>query len=193
MNGKGRGTTVNGINLWDSAETFIRDNFGNPQSDGAGASLKDYYYGMFSFTKSMILHDNSGTGLGNTPIQLLQSMDDPGNCAAPGVPVTAPGSGASPCYPPIDWYGAQTSAIGGTDPTDGVARTIVGNQNSDGSWFGQNYDNSQNYFQTAVALIMLNKTVFNPVPVACLTANPATWLPAARCSRWQLFRGTKSG
>ena len=172
MNGKGRGTAVNGIGLWDSAETFIRDNFGNPQSDGAGGSLKDYYYGMFSFTKAMILHDNSGTGLGNTPITTLQSMDDPGNCAAPGVPVTSPGSGAGPCYPAIDWYAAQTPAYGGTDPTDGVARTIVGNQNADGSWFGNNYTGAQDYFETAVALIMLNKTVFNPVPVACFTANP---------------------
>ena len=172
MNGKGRGTTVNGINMWDSAETFIRDNFGTPQSAGAGSSMKDYYYGLFSFTKAMILHDNSGTGLGNTPLTTLQSMDDPGNCAAPGVPVTAPGSGTGPCYPAIDWYAAQTPAFGGTDPTDGVARTIVGNQNLDGSWFGQNFVSNQDYFQTAVAIIMLNKTVFNPVPVACFTADP---------------------
>ena len=172
MSGKGRGTTIGGANLWDSAETFMRDNFGNPQADGPGGSVKDYYYGMFSFTKAMLLHDNSGTGLGNTPITLLQSLDDPGTCAAPGAPVTAPGSGTGPCYPPIDWYDAQSAAFGGSSPTDGVARTIVGNQNADGSWFGNNYDSSQNYFQTAVSLIMLNKTVFNPVPVACFTANP---------------------
>ena len=172
MNGLGRGTTDNGKNLWGSAETFIRDNFGNPQSDGYGGSLKAYYYGMFSFTKAMLLHDNSGTGLGNTPLTLLQSLDDPGTCAAPGVPITAPGSGSGPCYPPIDWYQAQTSAHGGTDPTDGVARTIVGNQFADGSWFGQNASGQQNYFQTAVAIIMLNKTVFNAVPVACFTSNP---------------------
>ena len=134
--------------------------------------MKDYYYGMFSFTKAMLLHDNSGTGLGNTPLALLQSLDDPGNCAPPGVPVTAPGSGTGPCYPPIDWYAAQSSAFGGTDPTDGVARTIVGNQLADGSWFGQNYVSNQDYFQTAVSIIMLNKTVFQPVPVACFTANP---------------------
>lgn len=177
MNGLGRGTTLpaaaGGKDEWDSAETFIRDNFGNPASSGAGSSLKDYYYGMFSFTKAMLLHDNSGTGLGNTPITLLQSLDDPSNCAAPGVPVTAPGSGTGPCYPPIDWYGAQTSAHGGTDPTDGVARTLVATQGADGSWFGHNYTGNQYYFETGTAITMLNKTVFQPVPVACFTANPS--------------------
>ena len=177
MNGDGRGTTVGGINLWDSAETFVRDNFGNPATDGAGGSLKDYYYGLFSFTKAMLLHDQSQTGLVPTPLATLQSLDDPGNCAAPGVPVTAPGSGTGPCYPPIDWYEAQSAAFGGTDPTNGVARTIVGDQlnpgqTGGGSWFGQNYVSNQNYFQTAVAVIMLNKTVFQPVPVACFTVNP---------------------
>jgi hypothetical protein len=179
MAGKGRGTTVGGHNMWDSAETFVRDNFGNPQSYGAGSSLKDYYYGMFSFTKAMLLHDNAPpvagvtpAGLTPTPLTHLQSSDDPGTCAAPGVPVTAPGSGSGPCYPPLDWYAAQTTAFGGADPTDGVARTIIGNQFADGSWFGQNYSGQQDYFQTAVAIIMLNKTVFQPVPVACFTSNP---------------------
>jgi hypothetical protein len=121
----------------------------------------------------MLLHDNSGTGLVNTPITLLQSLDDPGTCASPGVPATSPGSGNGPCYPQIDWYAAQSSAHGGVDPTEGVARTIVGNQLANGSWFGQNYSGNQNYFQTGIAITMLNKTVFNPVPVACFTANPA--------------------
>jgi hypothetical protein len=190
MSGLGRGTTSpGGNNLWDSAETFLRDNFGNAQGSGAGNALKDYYYGMFSFTKAMLLHDNTGTattptGLTASPITLLQSLDDPGTCAAPGVPVTSPGSGTGPCYPPLDWYGAQSAAFGGTAPTDGVARTIIGNQNLTGvgcvtsvtclgSWYGQNYTGAQNYFQTAVAIIMLNKTVFQPVPVACFTTNPS--------------------
>lgn len=178
MNGLGRGTTVPNTfgdvpaHEWDSAETYIRDNFGNPQGDGPAGSLKDYYYGMFSFTKAMLLHDNSGTGLGNTPLQFLQSDDDPLTCAPPGVPVTSPGSGSGPCYPAIDWYAAQSVTFGGTDPTDGVARTIIGNQIADGSWFGNNYVNNQNYFQTAVAIIMLNKTVFHAVPVACFSATP---------------------
>lgn len=175
MNGLGRGTTLpitGGTDLWDSAETFIRDNFGNPQSSGAGSSLKDYYYGMFSFTKAMLLHDNSGTGAGDSPITLLQSLDDPGTCLSPGVPVHSPGTGGGPCYAPIDWYAAQTPAFGGLDPTDGVARTIIGNQMPDGSWFGQNFTGQQNYFQTGISITMLNKTVFQPVPVACFTVNP---------------------
>jgi hypothetical protein len=177
MNGLGRGkTSPDGSKLWDSAETFIRDNFANPQSSGGYYSLKDYYYGMFSFTKSMILHDNNDgggpIGTGNQPITLLQSLDDPKTCLSP-VPISSPGSGTGPCYPPIDWYAAQTTSFGGTDPTDGVARTIIGNQLADGSWFGQNYDYNQNYFQTGISITMLNKTVSNPVPVACFTATPS--------------------
>ena len=131
---------------------------------------------MFSFTKAMLLHDNNdgggAIGTGNQPIQYLMSTDDPNTCSSP-VPISTPGTGTGPCYPNIDWYAAQTSAYGGTDPTNGVARTILLNQNADGSWFGQNYDNAQNYFQTGISITMLNKTVFNPVPVACFTANPS--------------------
>ena len=177
MNGLGRGTTSpGGHKLWDSAETYIRDNFGNLQSAGAGNSLKDYYYGMFSFTKAMLLHDNNDgahpLGTQNQALTTLVSSDDPGTCSSP-VPLSSPGSGAGPCYPAIDWYGAQTSAFGGSDPTDGVARTIIGNQNADGSWFGQNYTGQQNYFQTGISITMLNHTVFKAVPVACFTANPS--------------------
>jgi hypothetical protein len=53
-----------------------------------------------------------------------------------------------------------------------VARTLVGTQNADGSWFGHNVSGSQYYLETASAIIMLNKTVFQPVPVACFTSNP---------------------
>ena len=176
MNGLGRGTvSPGGKHLWDSAETFIRDNFGNLQSSGAGNSLKDYYYGMFSFTKAMLLHDNNDgggpIGTGNQPLQFLLSLDDPSTCSQP-VPLKSPGSGAGPCYPPIDWYAAQTAAFGGSDPTDGVARTIVQNQLADGTWFGQNYVSQQNYFQTGIAITMLNRTVVKLEPVACFTTNP---------------------
>jgi hypothetical protein len=172
MNGLGQGKTTPGGNAaWDSAATFLRDGFAN-QGDGATGDLKDYYYGMFSFTKAMLLHDNSGTGLSNTPLSTLQSLDDPHTCASP-VPLSSIGSGAGPCYPPIDWYAAQTAAYGGSDPTNGVARTLVASQGGDGSWYGHNYTGQQYYMETASAIIMLNKTVFQPVPVACFTANPS--------------------
>ena len=173
LNGLGRGTTSPGGNaLWDSAETYIRDDFGT--NDGSGYdSIKDYYYGLFSFTKAMLLHDNSNPrGTNPTPISLLQSSDDPGTCAQP-VPVGTPGTGTGPCYPPIDWYGAQSSANGGTDPTEGVARTLVSTQGADGSWFGHNVSGNQYYLETGIAITMLNKTVFQAVPVACFTSNPS--------------------
>ena len=173
MNGLGRGTTSpGGRALWDGAETYLRADFGTSASAGATGAIKGYYYGLFSFTKAMLLHDNSGTGKGNTPLTLLQSSNDPGNCSAP-VPLSSPGSGTGPCYPPIDWYGAQTAAYGGTDPTDGVARTLVSTQGGDGSWSGHNYSTAQFYLETGAAITMLNKTVFQPVPVACFTSNPS--------------------
>src|ERR1035438_9237132 len=172
MSGLGRGKVdpIGGKALWEGAETFLRDDFGS-QVGNALDDLKDYYYGMLSFTKAMLLHDNTGAGLGSTPLTLLQSTDDPGTCASP-VPIASPGSGGGPCYPPIDWYAAQTSTYGGTDPTNGVARTLVLSQNAAGYWFGHNYTSEQYYMETASAIIMLNKTVFQPVPVACFTANP---------------------
>jgi hypothetical protein len=85
---------------------------------------------------------------------------------------SGPGTGTGPCYPPIDWYAAQSATYGGTDPTDGVARTLVASQNSDGSWFGHNVSYEQYYLETGFAITMLNRTVFEPVPVACFTSNP---------------------
>ena len=68
----------------------------------------------------------------------------------------------------------RTAAL---DPTSiGVARLLVSQQNSDGSWYGHNASTNQYYFETAVAIIMLNKTVFNPVPVACFTSNPTQYV-----------------
>lgn len=143
---------------WDKAETYIRDNFGN--IGGSTGNLKAYTYGMFSFTKSMILHNNStapgGAGSGAQAITLLQS-------STPGVN-------------PIDWYGAEmdTSQPESVNNTNGIARTLINNQQPDGSWTGctdQTCD--QAAFQTAWSVIMLNRTVFQTLPVACFTATPA--------------------
>jgi len=135
---------------WDKAETFMRNNFGN--TGGASVAPKDYYYGLFSFTKSMLLHDSNGDGVAE-PIQMLQS-------STPGVN-------------PIDWYSAQ---VANGDPTNGIARELVGDQGADGSWYGHNYYFYQQYFETAWAIIMLQRTLFAagaPVAVATATPNPA--------------------
>jgi len=148
MNGIGRGSV--GAPSWDNAETFIRDRFGN--TGGAGNAIKDYYYGLFSFTKSMLLHDSNGDGVAE-PITLLQSSTAGVN--------------------PIDWYAAQVSQ---GDPTDGVARTLVNDQNAAGYWSGHNFDSRQYPFETAWAILMLNRTVFEsgqPVAVATAVPNPA--------------------
>jgi hypothetical protein len=144
---------------WDKAETFMRDRFAN--SGGATAAVKDYYYGMFALTKSMLLHDPDAIGLPGhgvaNPIQKMRS------CTA-GVP-------------DIDWYAAETA---NGDPTDGVARTIIGDQSAYGAgggyWRAHNYSSEQYPFETAWAIMMLNRQLFaagSPVAVAKANPNPA--------------------
>jgi len=145
MDGAGRGQL-----LWDRAENYMRNAFCN--TGGAGNAVRDYYYGLFSFTKSMLLHDSNGDGVAE-PIEFLANQ--------PG--------GANP----LDWYGAQTAA---GDLCDGVARTLVNDQNAAGYWYGHNYSGDQYPFETAWAIIMLNRTVFSsgvPVAVAEAIPNPA--------------------
>lgn len=148
MDNVGRGNT--GSPSWDNAETFMRNNFCN--TGGAGNSVKDYYYGLFSFVKSMLLAVQNGTTT-PAPIQMLQSKT----------------TGVTP----MDWYAAQASAGA---PCDGVARTLVNDQNSAGYWSGHNVAGDQYPMETAQAIIMLNRTIFEagaPVAVAVATPNPA--------------------
>jgi hypothetical protein len=137
LDGKGRG-----YSQWDLAETYLKNNFCN--TGNYYSSIRSYYYGLFSFTKAMLLHDGNGDGIPE-PISLL------GNT--------------------IDWYSAD-----GT-PCNGVARTLISTQNSLGHWYDTtSYASEHRYFQTAWAIIMLNKTVFEsglPVAVAKATPNPA--------------------
>lgn len=152
LDGVGRGNP-----LWDKAETFLRNNFEN--AGGYNVNLKKNYYGLFAFVKSMLLHDSNGDGV-TEPIQFLQSTTAGVN--------------------PIDWYLAQTATYGGTDPTDGVARSLVNDQTLDntsshGSWAPFGWFDSYG-FQTAWAVLMLNRTLFEagaPVAVAVATPNPA--------------------
>lgn len=144
MDGIGRGDS-----RWDNAETFMRNNLGN--CCGCTVSVKDYYYGLFSFVKAMLLHDSDGDGVAEK-ITFLQSQ-------TPGVP-------------PIDWYSAEVSK---GDPTDGVARTLINDQNLAGYWYGHDCTGTQYYFETAWAIIMLNQTIFEagaPVAVANAIPNP---------------------
>ena len=132
---------------WVLAETYMRNNFCN--AGGYSNNIRSYYYGLFSFTKSMLLH--------NPPITMLHST-------TPGVL-------------DIDWYGAE-AALGA--PCDGVARSLISRQRWDptyyGMWYGNDADSRQYWFETAWAIIMLNRTLFEagaPVAVAIATPNPA--------------------
>jgi len=140
---------------FNNAETYYADNFCNSTASGGYYAPRAYSYGMFSFTKAMLLHDPAGVF---SPIQFLRTQTPgvfPGD-AGLGVPANE-----------LDWYGALSAANGGTQPCDGVAETLVSLQQnptfgyaSDGHWWGNDYDGDQYYYETAWSIIMLNKTVF---------------------------------
>lgn len=139
MDGITRGTPGSPT-MWDHTEDWIRANFDGPLG---------YYYGLFSFTKSMLLSPGGGFS------QL---------CARDAFP----SNNMTNC---IDWYAAQTPA----DPIDGVAKTLVSSQNPDGFWWCHEQTGAQCYFETAWATIMLNRTVFQSgLPVAVIDASPST-------------------
>lgn len=156
MDGIGRGESgPTGMPKWDTSESYIRDIFTNTSGDPT-RNIKDYYYGLFSFVKSMLLHDPDDDGIEN-PIQWLHS-NTPGNEVD------------------IDWYAAE-AAYG--DPTDGVARTLIAGQApttataGGGWWYGHQYEGTQQYFETAWAIQMLHATLFDPgAPVAVAKAVP---------------------
>src|SRR5271165_2101723 len=105
---------------WNNAETYYADNFCNNDSAGPVNAPRDYTYGMYSFTKSMLLHDPAGS---LTPIQFLRTQTTgvlPGNATTtPPAPVNT-----------IDWYAAVSAAKGGSDPCDGIAQTLINHQQS---------------------------------------------------------------
>jgi hypothetical protein len=142
LDGVGRGDA-----RWDKAETFMRDNFGN--TGNSDQAPKSYYYGLFSFTKAMLLHDSNNDGV-SEPITLLESQ-------TAGVP-------------PLDWYAAEQSKGA---PTDGVARTLVNAQQADGYWTQHGiHDSDQWKFETGWAVTMLQRTVFQRPPIAVVSAVP---------------------
>lgn len=181
---------------WNNSETYFADNFCNATSGGATAAPRNYIYGLYSFTKSMLLHNVGGV---LAPIQYLRTQTKNVFTGDSGVPANT-----------IDWYAALSAANGGTDPCDGVAQTLVGYQltppvgSFDGHWYGNNYDSEgQDNFETAWALIMLQKTVIG-CSVTGLTgagaaagAAPAridlSWSNETSSTSYNVLRGTTNG
>jgi hypothetical protein len=147
-NGIGRDTA--GPPSWDKAETFIRNNFGN--TGGAYNAIKEHYYGLYSFTKAMLLTPADPLNPSGGSIVMLQSKT----------------AGVAP----INWYAAEVAK---GDPTNGVARTLIDGQGA-GWWWGHNYSGEQCPFETAWAIQMLHRTLpdvaGNPVAVAVAVPNP---------------------
>jgi len=153
MDGIGRGdngTPAAGMPSWDKAEKFIRDNF-SLDSGSYASSIKEYYYGLFSFVKSMRLHQ--------PPITMLRDYT---------------GAKAD-----IDWYNAQTSqgdeaeGVARTLIND-QDKSGTGNQ---GRWVAPSTPTGeQRAFHTSWAVLMLSQTLFQsggPVAVADAIPNPA--------------------
>lgn len=180
---------------WNLTETYYADNFCNGTTNGAYYAPRAYTYGMFSFTKAMLLHSPGGV---LSPIQYLRTL----------TPNVFTGDSSVPPNT-IDWYAALSSANGGTDPCDGVAQTIVERQSPSaypcfGCWYGDNYYGYQNPFETAWSIIMLRKTVF----VQCISnlygrgtasgpGHPArvdlTWSAQSGATSYNVLVGTASG
>jgi len=179
---------------WNNTETYYADNFCN-SSTNAYYAPRAYLYGMYSFTKGMLLHDPSGN---LTPIQYLRTQ----------TPNVFTGNTSIPANT-IDWYAALSSANGGTDPCDGVAQTLVSYQNTpaygtaDGHWYGNDYDSPQYPYETSWAIIMLQRTVFvtcvNNLTGAGASAGAAparidlSWSNQANSTSYNVLRGTANG
>jgi hypothetical protein len=177
---------------FNASESYYADNFCDPLTGSYASAYytpRLYTYGMFSFTKSMLLHNPNGA---LAPIQYLRTL-------TPGV-FTTNGS-----VPPntIDWYAALSPANGGTDPCDGVAQTLLDRQAAVGYWYGSNVSGAQYPYETAWALIMLQKSVF----VACVNnlggaGTPSgtaaaridlSWTGIPSASGYEVLRGTANG
>ncbi|MGA2633929.1 MAG: PEP-CTERM sorting domain-containing protein [Terracidiphilus sp.] len=202
---------------FNNVETYYADNFCNSVTGGYSSGYytpRNYAYGLFSFTKSMLLHNPGGL---LTPIQYLRTE-------TPGVfPNSNPAVG-QPANT-IDWYAALSSANGGTDACDGVAQTIIERQYlppgqaapgynyngsttgynsiSPGYWYADTYDGAQFPYETAWNIIMLQRTVF----VTCVNnlggkgtasgMNPAridlTWSGIPNVTGYDVLRSTTAG
>lgn len=169
MDGIGRTAANAADQRWNMAETFYHDNFCYNAAQNYGANGSGYYYdplyytyGMFSFSKSMLLHDPGGV---LTPITYVEDQPAGTN--------------------PIDWYGALSPANGGTAACDGFAQTLVSRQLSDGHWGYPSFYNensTQSEFETPWALIILRGTVF----VACINNLNGQGKPSIGTSKAQV-------
>lgn len=180
---------------WNNTETFYADNFCNSTASGAYYAPRAYLYGLYSFTKGMLLH---APGNSLSPIQYLRTQTPNVFSGNPNVPANT-----------IDWYAALSAANGGTDPCDGVAQTLVTYQltpvsgSFDGHWFGEDFYSEQFYYETAWSLIMLQRTVFvqcvnNLAGIGSASGSaPAridlSWSNQANSTSYDVFRGTVTG
>jgi len=181
---------------FNNAETYYADNFCNNTSSGAVNAPRAYTYGMFSFTKSMLLHDPGGSLQAiqylrtQTPSVFTGDLSDPANT--------------------IDWYAGLSPANGGSDACDGVAQTLVSYQLNpsngvfDGHWYGEDYYAYQMPYETAWSIIMLRKTVFiscvsnlygrgTPGHGAITPRIDLTWGAQTGATSYNVLRGTANG
>ena len=170
------------------------DNFCNAPTNGPVYAPRAYTYGMFSFTKGMLLHNPLGV---LTPIQYLRTQTPGVFTGNPNVPANT-----------IDWYAAIGPDHGGLDACDGIAQTLLDRQQPSGLWnsdfdYQADYSGSQYPYETAWSLIMLQRTVFvncvnnlAGVGTANSGANPARidlgWSGIPNVTGYNVLRSTTS-
>jgi hypothetical protein len=138
---------------WIRAENYFRRHFNDAV---AGANFKNYYYGMFNFTKAMRTAKPS-------PVIVIGANNSVGCGPNNGVP------GCSATLAPLDWY---------NHATQGLARTVVDYQvktgvnigmfASHGGVSGGNHFDHENQWATQI----LTRALFQAGPIARAEANP---------------------
>jgi hypothetical protein len=142
---------------WVRSENMFRRHFDDP---AIGNNFKNYYYGMFNFTKAMRTAKPASVNIIGTQVG-----------AAEGGIGCGPSAGCAPDGPqPLDWY---------NDPATGLAQTVTSHQETTGanigrfiSRTGNSHGNRQNKHTQPWATQILTRTLAQAGPIAVGSASP---------------------
>ena len=147
---------------WVRTENFFRRNFDN----GTGSNpLKNYYYGMFNFSKAMRTAKPAPVTIIGTQVGVADDATNGIGCGPnPGCAAGGPS--------PLDWY---------NDPVSGLAQTIVSYQTTTGPSIGRFAtrnaigESSQAKHIPAWGTQILTRTLAQagPIAVGSVSPNPA--------------------
>ena len=145
---------------WVRTENFFRRHFDDPAT---GNNFKNYYYGMFNFSKAMRTAKPASVNI----IGTVAGAADGGIGCGPNIGCVAGGPN------PLDWY---------NDPVSGLAQTIISYQTTTGANIGlfsdrpnNSHGSSQDDHNQPWATQILTRTLAQagPIAVGAVTPNPA--------------------